>query len=123
MNEGITVQQLEAEKKRLEAQLKLISDLLSLRKGEGIRSSSHLISPDSTSSTVRGRIIDAVVELIKQQGRQVTNKEILAHVEEKQLSLGNIKNKVTGIGAMLGQESKKKSARIRQVTRGTWDLK
>ena len=124
MNEGITLQQLESELKRLEAKKKLVLELIALTRGENVKSSIVHSAPSSSgSSSVRGRIIDAVVELIHNVGRQVTNKEILAHIEEKQLSLGNMKNKVTGLGAILSQESKKQSARIRQVTRGTWDLR
>ena len=48
---------------------------------------------------------------------------VVSNVEERQLSLGNIKNRVTGLGAILSQESKKSTARVKQVTRGVWDLK
>ena len=121
MIEGITLQQLEAELKRLDAQRDLLQRYIALKKGESIKSASTV--PASQSSGIRGRIIDAVVELIHKNGRQVTNKEILAYVEEKQLSLGNMKNRVTGLGAILSQESKKNSARIKQVTRGVYDIK
>jgi hypothetical protein len=124
MNDGISLQQLEVEKKKLEAQLKLINEFIALKKGENPRSSGHSSSVVSTSTSVRGRVIDAVVELVRNRGRQVSNKEILSYVlEEKQLSLGNMKNKVTGLGAILSQEAKKKTGRIRQVSRGVWDVK
>ncbi len=123
MQEGITLQQLEAELKRLDAQRDLLVRYIALRKGEGVKSGHPSTVQSSGRSSVRGRIIDAVVELIHKNGRQVTNKEIMAYVEEKQLSLGNMKNRVTGLGAILGQEAKKTTARIKQVTRGVWDLK
>lgn len=124
MVEGITLQQLEAELKKLESQSKLIAELIALRKGESIKSTGTTASTfNSGSSSVRGRIIDAVIELIHNSGRQVTNKEIMAYIEEKQLSLGNMKNRATGLGAILSQEAAKQSARIKQVTRGVWDLK
>lgn len=124
MNEGITLQQLEAELKRLDAQRELVMRYIALKKGENPKSMSHAVSLGSGSASVRGRVIDAVVELVEKTGRQVTNKEILAYVtEEKQLSLGNVKNKVTGLGAMLSQECAKTNARIRQVSRGVYDIK
>ena len=123
MNEGITLQQLETELKRLDAQREIVLQYIALKKGENVKSVGHHVQ-SSGSSSVRGRVIDAVLELIHRNGRQVTNKEILAYVtEEKQLSLGNVKNKVAGLGAMLSQECRKKSARIRQVSRGVYDLK
>jgi hypothetical protein len=124
MNEGISLQQLEAELKRLDAQREIVLRYIALKKGESPRPSAHIVSGGSGSASVRGRVIDAVVELVQKNGRQVTNKEILAYViEDKQLSLGNVKNKVTGLGAMLSQECAKKTARIRQVSRGVYDLK
>ena len=124
MNEGITLQQLEAELRRLDAQRELVLQYIALKKGESMKSSAHIVSTSSGSVSIRGRVIDAVVELVQKYGRQVTNKEILAYVsEEKQLSLGNMKNKVSGLGAILNQESKKKTARIKQVSRGVWDAK
>ena len=124
MNEGITLQQLEAELKRLDAQREIVLRYIALKKGESIKSSAHIVSTVSGSASIRGRVIDAVVELVQKCGRQVTNKEILAYViEEKQLSLGNMKNKVSGLGAILNQESRKKTARIKKVTRGAWDTR
>jgi len=124
MNEGITIQQLEAELKKLDAERELLVKLIALKKGDGAKSNiPHSSSQSSGNSSVRGRIIDAVVELIHNMGRQVTNKEIMAYVEEKQLSLGNMKNRATGLGAILSQEAQKTSGRIKSVTRGVWDVK
>jgi hypothetical protein len=123
MQEGITVQQLESELKKLDAQRDLLVKYIALKKGEVVKGDHVPAVQASGGSSVRGRIIDAVVELIHKNGRQVTNKEIMAYIEEKQLSLGNVKNRVTGLGAILNQESKKTTGRIKQVTRGTWDLK
>ena len=125
MNEGITVQQLEAEKRRLEAEIKALSDLIAVKSGGNAKSGVKHFSPQvSESTSIRGRVIDAVVELVEKNGRQVTNKEIMTYViEVKQLSLGNMKNKVTGLGAILSQESQKKNGRIKQVSRGVWDKK
>ena len=125
MIEGITVQQVVAELKKLDAEREVLLKLLAMKKGESMKPEhgpTH--SEVSHSSSVRGRVIDAVVELVHKSGRQVTNKEIMAYViEEKQLSLGNVKNKVTGLGAILSQESKKTTGRIKQVSRGVYDLK
>jgi hypothetical protein len=123
MQEGITLQQLESELKKLDAQRDLLVKYIALRKGENIKAEHPTVPQSSGGSSVRGRIIDAAVELIHKEGRQVTNKEIMAYIEEKQLSLGNVKNRVTGLGAILNQESKKTSGRIKQVTRGVWDMK
>ena len=124
MNEGITLQQLETELKRLDEQRELVLRYIALKKGESVKSAAHVVSTGSGGGSIRGRVIDAVVELVQKIGRQVTNKEILAYVtEEKQLSLGKLKNKVAGLGAILSQESKKKTARVKQVSRGIWDIK
>lgn len=124
MNEGITLQQLEAELKQLDAQRELVLRYIALKKGGSVKSSSHVSSHNSGSSSVRGRVIDAVLELVEKNGRQVTNKEIMSYViEDKQLSLGNVKNKEAGLGAILSQEAKKKNGRVKQVSRGFWDKK
>jgi repressor of nif and glnA expression len=72
---------------------------------------------------VRGRVVDAIIELIHASGRQVTSKEILEHLEERGTSLGNTKNKPAMLAAMLSQETMKKSARLRKVARGVFDIK
>jgi hypothetical protein len=123
MEDGITVQQLEAELRKLDAQRDILIKYIALKKGEAVKGGHASAVQPSGSSSVRGRVIDAVVELIHKEGRQVTNKEIMAYIEEKQLSLGNVKNRVTGLGAILNQEWKKSTGRIKQVTRGTWDIK
>jgi hypothetical protein len=124
MQTGVTLQQLETELRRIEAERDLLVKYIAAKKGEATKGHVHTPGTVSGSSSVRGRVIDAVVELVQKEGRQVTNKEILAYVTEvKQLSLGNLKNKVTGLGAILSQEAKKKSGRIKQVSRGVWDIK
>jgi len=125
MADPITLEALEARLQQIESERELLVQMIALRRGEVAiplkQSAPQRISPGSAS--VRGRVIDAVLELIHKQGRQVTNKEILTFIEEKQLSLGNVKNKATGLGAILSQECAKKSARIRQVARGVYDRK
>lgn len=49
--------------------------------------------------------------------------EILAYVDEKKLSLGDTKNREASLAAILSQEIVKKSARLRRVERGVYDLK
>jgi|GEM_PF-2537545 len=75
------------------------------------------------SFSVRGRVVDGIIELIHRVGRQVTNKEILDHLEEKGISLGDTKNKQAMLAAMLSQEVIKKSARLKKVARGVFDIK
>jgi hypothetical protein len=76
-----------------------------------------------TSFSVRGRVVDAIIELIHKQGRQVSNKEILEYLDDRGISLGDTKNKPAMLAAMLSQETAKKSARLRKVARGVFDIK
>ena len=112
---------LENRLKQLEEEKEAIIKLLAIWKGQTTVTVS--ITNLAGSPTIRGRVIDAVIDLVHKNGRQVTNDEVLTYVEEKGLSLGTSKNKSSTLGAILDQESKKKSARIRKVTRGTWDIK
>jgi hypothetical protein len=124
MADPITLEALEARLQQIDAERSLLLQMIALRKGEPSTGNSLPVSiSKSGSASVRGRVIDAVIELIHKVGRQVTNKEILAFIEEKQLSLGNVKNRTTGLGAILSQECAKSSARIRQVARGVYDVK
>jgi hypothetical protein len=75
------------------------------------------------TSSISGRIVNAIVELIHQKGRQVRTDEILSWIDEKQLSLGQTKNREASLAAILSQEIVKKTARLRRVERGVYDLK
>jgi hypothetical protein len=67
--------------------------------------------------------VDAAIELVYKIGRHVTNEEVLVFVEEKKISLGNTADKAHAIGAILSQECEKKSARLKRVARGVYDIK
>jgi hypothetical protein len=124
MADPITLEALEARLQQIDSERDLLIQMIALRKGEPSVSKTPLASiPKSGTSSVRGRVIDAVIELIHKTGRQVTNREILEFIEAKQLSLGNVKNRSTGLGAILSQESAKTTARIKQVARGVYDIK
>jgi len=81
----------------------------------------HRSTPPSFS--IRGRVVDSIIELIHKQGRQVSSREILENLEEKGISLGDTKNKPAMLAAMLSQETTKKSARLRKIARGVFDIK
>jgi hypothetical protein len=125
MNQPTYLEIMEEKLRQIEEQREALLKLIAIEKGE-LQAASSLAStprPPITSSSVRGRIVDAIIELIHSKGRQVRTEEILAHIEEKQLSLGNTKNKEASLAAILSQEIAKKSARLRRVERGVYDLK
>ncbi|MFI5253495.1 MAG: hypothetical protein ACHQQQ_13805 [Bacteroidota bacterium] len=75
------------------------------------------------SFTVSGRIIDAAVELVHKLGRPVKNSEIMEYAKEKQLTLGNTDNPDRMLAAILGNEIKKKDARLKKAARGYYEIK
>ena len=84
---------------------------------------SQFSKPTAQSFSVSGRIIDATVELIHKLGKPVKNSDIMEHVKEKQLPLGNADNPERMLAAILSNESKKKDGRIKNAARGYWEIK
>jgi hypothetical protein len=118
--ENTYLQTLEAKLKQLDEQREALLKLIAFEHGEKI---STRTSPPVTSSSISGRVVSAIIELIHKNGRQVRTEEILAYIEEKKLSLGDTKNKEASLAAILSQEVTKKSARLRRVERGVYDIK
>jgi len=123
-----SVELLESRLKQLDEERDTILKLIAIWKGQpqGIGGSPH--SPHhtknvSTSTSIRGRVVDAVIELIGKMGRQVSNEEVLVFVKEKGLSLGDTQNEPASLAAILSQEIVKKSARLKRIARGMYDLK
>jgi DNA replication protein DnaD len=125
MSQPTYLEVLDEKLKQVEEQREALLKLIALEKGHSTRTNQTIqtVAPLLTSSSVRGRIVDAIIEMIHARGRQVRSEEILAYIEEKQLSLGNTKNKDATLAAILSQEIAKKSARLRRVERGVYDLK
>jgi hypothetical protein len=121
----ILLEDLKARREALEQEKEALDRLIAIYEGSPVTTSStpqaHRNAP--TSFSVRGRVVDAIIELIHASGRQVSSKEILEHLEERGTSLGNTKNKPAMLAAMLSQETMKKSARLRKVARGVFDIK
>ncbi len=127
---SITIEMLEAQKRdlqkmleRIQNELKLTEDMIALRQGQPSR---NIVLPPkitATSYSVRGRVVDGIIELIHSLGKQVGNKEILDYLNERKISLGDTKNKQAMLAAILSQEVKKNSARLRKVARGVYDIK
>ncbi len=125
MSTVLSVETLEARLGELEKERELLIQLIAIRKGEHANEIKVISgsSPHKGSNTIRGRVVDATIELIHRIGRNVTNEEVFEFVEEKKISLGNTTDKVHTIGAILSQECDKKSARLKRVARGVYDLK
>jgi hypothetical protein len=119
--ENTYLQALEEKLKQLDEQREALLKLIAFEGGDVAvnRPSKNITS----TSSISGRIVNAVIELIHKNGRQVRTEEILACIEEKKLSLGDTKNKEASLAAILSQEVAKKSARLRRVERGVYDLK
>ena len=122
MLEQNRLESLEARLKELDEERDAIEKLIAIWRGQPAHSKlSSTIT--ATSYSVRGRVVDAIIELIHKMGKQVGNKEILEHLAERGISLGDTKNKEASLAAILSQEVKKKSARLRKVARGVYDIK
>lgn len=124
----ITVEMLENQKKALQKELEriqkeigLTEEMIAIRKGQPIPVDSQRIT--ATSYSIRGRVVDATIDLIHSSGKQVGNKEILEYLAKRGISLGDTKNKQSMLNAILSQEVKKKSARLKKVARGVYDIK
>jgi hypothetical protein len=115
------LQMLEEKLKQLDEHRDALLKLISFERGETVPTRTS--APVTSSSSISGRIVNAIIELIHKNGRQVRTEEILACIEEKKLSLGDTKNKEASLAAILSQEVAKKSARLRRVERGVYDLK
>ncbi len=119
-----TLEALEARLKEIDEEGEAIRKLIAIWKGQPISESTPTRAKIlSNTFSVRGRAVNAVIELIHKNGRQVTNDEILNFIEEKGISLGDTKDKQASLAAILSQETAKKSARLRRVARGVYDLK
>src|SRR5437867_13022588 len=103
---AITIEMLETQKRelqrmleRIQGELKLTEDMIALRTGRGNKSG--MLPPKITASSysIRGRVVDAIIELIHSVGKQVGNKEILAYLNERKISLGDTKNKQAMLAA------------------------
>ena len=123
MKENIAITELENAKRRiLQANLKkeVLEELESIEKAinvlKGQSGSSPTIhalhAPLPPASSMQGLVINAIIELIHMKGRQVSNGEILSYLEEKQISLGKMKNKAAAL-----------DGKIKQVERGKYYLK
>lgn len=131
MSNALSVETLKARLMELDKERELLLQLIEIRSGGGLgvgESKPEVVfqspvSQQKRSNTIRGRVVDATIELIHKLGRNVSNEEVLNFVEEKKISLGNTADKVRTIGAILSQECDKKSARIKRVTRGVYDIK
>lgn len=127
MKNVIDLETLEAQLKQLDFERDLLLKYIAFRKEQlngQQHENAHSHTPvETTSYSVRGRVVDATIELIHKLRRQVTNSEILNHLAENNISLGNAKNKQTVLAAMLSQELKKKNPRLKKVARGTFDIK
>lgn len=128
----ITIEMLENQKKslqkemeRIQKELKLTEDMIAIRKGQEVvaRPGEPSKKTSATSYSIRGRVVDTTIELIHSVGKQVENKEILTYLTERGISLGDTKNKQGMLNAILSQEVKKKSARLKKVARGVYDIK
>jgi hypothetical protein len=117
---------LEARLNELNEERDALLRLISIWKGQPTSNiGATLVQPknNNPSNSIRGRVVDATIELIHKLGRQVSNEEILVLVKDKGLSLGDTKNEQTTIAAILSQEIAKKSARLKRIARGMYDIK
>jgi hypothetical protein len=71
--------------------------------------------------TLQGSVVNNVIELIRRNGREVSNGEILEFLQEKGVDLGD--NEPVLLAAILRQEVNKKSARLVRVSRGLYDVR
>jgi hypothetical protein len=110
--------------KQIDEEREAILKLLSIWSGElqkaGVRAVPKITSD---SYSIRGRVVDATIELIHKLGKQVGNQEILINLDERGISLGDTKNKQANLNAILSAETKKKSGRLKKVARGVYDIK
>ena len=76
---------------------------------------------ESSPYSLQGKVITAVIQLIKQKKQHVTSQEILKFIQKKDIDLGNYPAMM--LAAILGQEVNKRSARLIRVARGLYDIK
>jgi len=121
----VLLEDLKARREAIEHEKDALDRLIAIYEGSPVPANStpQAHRPAPTSFSVRGRVVDAIIELIHASGRQVSSKEILAYLEERGISLGDTKNKSAMLAAMLSQETTKKSARLRKIARGVFDIK
>ena len=127
MTSPISLEDLKARLETLKQEQEALERLIAVYEGQPVQSPSESRFPplhhSVKSFSVSGRIVDAVIELIHKTGRQVGNKEILEYIEERGISLGDTQNKQATLAAVLSQEVAKKSARLRKVARGVFDVR
>jgi hypothetical protein len=125
MANKFSLESIQSRLEEIEKERELLLQLIALHTGEPPKTgkSVSFSSPGLKSNTIRGRVVDATIELIHKIDRHDTNEEVLQFVEEKKISLGKTEDKAHAIGAILSQECEKKSARLKRVARGVYDIK
>jgi hypothetical protein len=125
MANQISVESIEARLAEIEKERVLLLQLIALQKGQPAKEAKSVSfsSPGPKSNTIRGRVVDATIELVHRNGQQVTNEEVLQFVNEKRIDLGKNVDKARAIGAILSQECEKKSAKLKRISRGVYDEK
>jgi hypothetical protein len=75
------------------------------------------------SFSTGGRVVDAVIDLIHRNGRPVKNSEIMEHLKEKSVPLGNTENPERMLSAILSNECRKKDGRLKKAARGYYEIR
>ncbi len=76
----------------------------------------------SSPYSLQGKVVGGAIELCISHGGPATSKDILTFLEhEKGIDLGRRKRAL--LAAILGQEVKKKSARLQRVARGMYNIR
>jgi hypothetical protein len=132
MKHDIAVEELENAKRKILREnlkpdvldkLESIEKAINILKGRDTSSSRGEMPSMPPASSLQGLVVNAVVELIHKTGRQVRNEEILAYLDEKQITLGKAKNKNGALASILYQENKRTDGKIKQVSRGVYYIK
>src|SRR5437879_9701173 len=114
MPTALSVESLEARLIEIEKERELLLQLIAIHKGEAPKEGRtvSMSSPRPGSNTIRGRVVDAAIELVHMMSRNVSNEEVLEFVQKKGISLGTTTDEVRTIAAILSKECSKKSAKL-----------
>lgn len=80
-------------------------------------------APTLNGNSIQSLVVNYTLDLIRKQGRQVKNEEILAYLDEKQVNLGSSKDRRTALASILFSEVSKKDGKLKRVARGVYYIK
>ncbi|MGA2622807.1 MAG: hypothetical protein ABSF91_03060 [Bacteroidota bacterium] len=123
MKNTVTLESLKERQKELTDELRAIERLIGVYEGKLNKEKQEYVNMVSeTTLTTREKVVNIVTDLVFKNKRPVKAIEIFNAIKRTRI-LKDMRNEQATLAAILSQEVKKKSARLKKVTRGVYTIK